>query len=353
MSRIMTGGACALSSLLYVLLCAAPALADTPAIDEILAIGHRADAHGPAGAMEDHMHKSGDLMIGLSGMHEDYSGATYRDSRRISDGDIAAAGFTTRTQSMTMDMAMLHIMWAPSDRVTLMIVPSWTRMAMTMIGIAHATGTGHHALAVGETSTEVVSGIGDTRLGALVALRRNPKLSAHAGLVLSIPTGSVSRKDEDGNFVHYGMQPGSGTWDLQPSVTLRGAQPGFGWGVQASYLLRTGGENASGFRFGNRFATTGWLSKPLSPRISVSARLAYSNEDTVRGHYNFGHSHASPPDRQANYGGQRLEAGIGANFIVADGYRLGGEATVPLYQQVNGIQPTKRFGVNLNVSRMF
>jgi hypothetical protein len=153
--------------------------------------------------------------------------------------------------------------------------------------------------------------------------------------------------------VHYGMQPGSGTWDLQPSVTLRGAQPGFGWGVQASYLLRTGGENASGFRFGNRFATTGWLSKPLSPLISVSARLAYSNEGTVRGHYNFGHSHASPPDRQANYGGHRLDGGIGANFIVADGHRLGGEATVPIYQQVNGIQPTKRFGVNLNVSRMF
>ena len=168
------------------------------------------------------MHKNGDLMIGLSWMHEDYRGTNRSGNDSISDAAIAAAGFTARTQSMTMDMAMLHVMWAPNDRITLMAMPSWMRMEMTMLGIAPNT-SGHHALAVGETMAHATSGIGDTRLGALVALRRNPKLSAHAGLVVSAPTGSVSRKDEDGNFVHYGMQPGSGTWDLQPSLTLRGA----------------------------------------------------------------------------------------------------------------------------------
>ncbi len=349
MTRMITGGAFALP----LLLCAAPALADENSTDDIIALGHRADAHGPSGTMEDHVHKRGDLMIGVSWMHEDYRGTNQRGSDTISDADIAAAGFTSRTQSMTMDMAMLHVMWAPSDRLTLMLVPSWTRMAMTMVGIAPSTGTGHHALAVGESSTEAASGIGDTRLGALVALSRNPKLSAHAGLVLSLPTGSVSRKDEDGNFVHYGMQPGSGSWDLQSSLTLRGAQPGFGWGMQASYLARTGSHNASGFKFGDRFAVTGWLSKPLSSRASLSARLAYSDEGIVTGHYNSGHNHAAPPNRQANYGGHRLEAGIGANFVVGGNFRLGAEATVPLWQRVNGIQAPKRFGVNLNVSRMF
>lgn len=349
MTRMITGGALALS----LLLCAAPALADSPAAEDIIALGHRADAHGPSGTMEDHIHKSGDLMIGLSWMHDDYRGTNQRGSDPLSDADIAAAGFTSRTQSMTMDLAMLHIMWAPSNRVTLMLVPSWMRMEMTMVGISSAPASGHHALALGETMTHSTAGIGDTHIGALVALSRNPKLSAHAGLVFSAPTGSVSRKDEDGNFVHYGMQPGSGTWDLQPSLTLRGAQPGFGWGVQASYLLRTASENASGFKFGNRFATTAWLSKPLSPRASLSARLAYSDEGIVKGHYNSGHNHAAPPDRQANYGGKLLEAGFGGNFVVADKIRLGAEVTLPLHQNVNGIQAPKRFGANLNVSRMF
>ena len=349
MTRMMIGSAFAL----LMPLCAAPALADDTASADIVALGHRADAHGPSGTMEDHVHKSGDLMIGLSWMHEDYSGTNRRGSESISDAAIAAAGFTSRTKAMTMDMAMVHIMWAPSNRVTLMVVPSWMRMEMTMVGISSAAATGHHALALGETMVHSTAGIGDTRLGALVTLSRGPKLSAHAGLVLSIPTGSVTRKDDDGNFVHYGMQPGSGTWDLQPSLTLRGAQPDFGWGVQASYLVRTGTYNTSGFKFGDRFAATAWLSKPLSPRASLSARLAYSDEGIVKGHYNAGHNHAAPPDRQANYGGQRLEAGIGANFVVGGNFRLGAEATLPLYQKVNGIQAPKRFGANLNISRMF
>ena len=62
-------------------LCAAPALADDTASADIVALGHRADAHGPSGTMEDHVHKSGDLMIGLSWMHEDYSGTNRRGTQ--------------------------------------------------------------------------------------------------------------------------------------------------------------------------------------------------------------------------------------------------------------------------------
>ena len=343
---------------LALLLCAPPVLAQEAATailsaSEIVATGRRADAHGPAGTMADHMHKGGDLMIGLSWMHEDHGGANRRGSDEIADADIAAAGFTARTRSMQMDMAMLHIMYAPSDRLTLMLAPSWMRMRMTMLGIAPSVGHGGHSLAVGETMSHTVSGIGDTQVGALLALSHRPALSAHAGLVLSVPTGSVTRKDDHGSFVHYGMQPGSGTWDLQPSITLRGAAPQFGWGLQASYLARTGTANRSGFRFGDKFAATGWLSKPLGHRVSLSARLAYSKEGAIEGHYSSGHNHASPPDRQANYGGERLEAGLGINAIAGDKFRLSAEATLPVWQQLNGIQPHKRFGVSAGISRMF
>jgi len=250
-------------------------------------------------------------------------------------------------------MAMLHIMWAPNDRVTLMVVPSWMRMRMTMLGIADGAAHGMHMLGVGETMTHSVSGISDTQFGALVSLSHDPKLSAHAGLMVSAPTGSVSRRNPDGSFVHYGMQPGSGTWDLQPSLTLRGAARHFGWGVQASYLARTGSENSSGFKFGDKFAATGWLSKPVGQRISLSGRLAYTTEGAVKGHYNSGHNHASPPDRQANYGGKRLEAGLGANVLIGENLRFSAEATLPLWQSVNGIQPPKRFGINSGISMMF
>jgi hypothetical protein len=356
MTKTMMRGALALPLLL-----AAPvALADEAASDttaEIVALGLRADAHGPAGTMGEHVHKSGDVMVGLMWMHESYGGANRTGTTALSDEAVAAAGYTAKADAMTMDMAMLHIMVAPSDRVTLMVVPSWMRMGMTMKGLPgdHEGGGhgGHHALMPGETAHHSTSGIGDTQIGAVLALSRRPALSVLASVMVSAPTGKVTRKNADGTYVHYMMQGGSGTWDLNPSLTLRGQAEGFSWGVQAGYLFRAEKANAAGFRFGDRFATTAWLAKPLSPRLSLSARAQYSDEGPIKGHYNGSHSHAAPPDRQRNYGGRRLELGLGGNLVIGDRLRLGAEASVPVYQHVNGIQPPKRFGANLSASVMF
>ena len=355
MTRKLSGGALALP----MLLCAMPAMAEDQALPasaetEITARGYRADEHGPAGTMGDHVHKRGNLMIGLSWMHESYGGANRSGTAAIDDAAIAAAGYGVKADGMTMDMAMLHIMWAPNDRVTFMLVPSWMRMGMTMKGLpGTAMSHGGMTLMPGQTMAHSAAGIGDTQFGALVSLSSRPALSVHAGLMVSAPTGDVGRKNESGNFVHYMMQGGSGTWDLNPSLTLRGAQPGWGWGLQAGYLFRAEKANSSGFRFGDRFTATAWLSKPVASNFSLSARAQWTTEEQVRGHYNAAHSHMSPPDRQANYGGQRLELGLGGNLVLGHGYRIGAEAVLPVYQRLNGIQLPKRFGANVTVSTLF
>lgn len=354
-------GAIALAAALAV----APATANAQSSEEsIVAVGQRADEHGPAGTMGEHVHKGGEFMVGLILLHDDYGGANRSGTKAVSDHHIASAGYTVRTKSMTMDMAMLHLMWAPNDRVTLMAMPMWMRMDMTMLGIGaddHAAGMGtmpmsdtaHHSLMPGQTMSHSVSGFGDTEVGALLSLSRKPSLSAHAGLSVSIPTGSVSRKNASGNFVHYMMQPGSGTWDLIPSFTVSGGGEAVRWGAQARYKFRTEDRNKSGFRFGDRFDASAWLARPLSPTAALTARLAYSDEGRIEGHYNGPHGHASPPDRQENYGGQVVQAGLGGNVVIGGNLRIGAEATVPLYQDLNGIQSPRRFGVNLNLSRMF
>ncbi|MCK9541670.1 MAG: transporter [Novosphingobium sp.] len=356
MKITVSGGALALP----LLLCAVSAPAHASEADsEILTIGQRPDGHGPAGTMGDHVHKSGDLMLGMIWTREEYGGGSRRGTSAISPEDVAAAGYTVRDKSMTMDMAMLHIMWAPSDRVTLMVMPMWMRMSMTMEGLPGGMGGGHeghgdsHSMMPGETMSHSVEGMGDTQFGALVALSRNPRLSAHAGLMVSAPTGKVDRKSADGKFVHYMMQGGSGTWDIIPSFTIRGASTRIGWGAQASYVFRTQNANESGFRFGDRFNATAWLSAPVTPRLSLSARMNYTDEGRIGGHYNGPHNHAAPPDRQENYGGQRLEAGAGANLVVGRHLRLGAEALLPVYQKLNGIQLRKRFGANVNASTTF
>jgi len=336
-------------------LAAQPLLADQSTEAEIVAAGFRPDAHGPAGTMADHVHKRGDLMIGLMWMHEDYGGANRSGTDPIGDTAIAAAGYASKADAMTMDMAMLHVMYAPSDRVTLMLVPSWMRMGMTMKGLPATMGgmSSGHMLMAGRTMDHAVQGLGDTQLGALVALSRRPELSAHTGLMVSAPTGNATRKSAGGGYVHYMMQGGSGTWDLNPSFTLHGTTAAFGWGAQASYLFRMQKENTAGFRFGDRFAATAWLSKPVSAKLSLSTRLAWSSEQTIAGHYNGPHSHASPPDRQANYGGDRVEGSLGFNAILGQRLRIGGEVSAPLYQRVNGIQLPKRWGANISTAVMF
>ncbi len=338
---------------LPLMLCAFPANAHENEAQQVA----RPDGHAPAGVMADHVHKAGDFMIGLSWMHETSGGANYTGSQKASDAQVASAGYTVRAEAMTMDMAMLHLMYAPSDRVTLMAMPSWMRMEMTMLGIAMpAMGgdhAGHHMLMPGQTMTHAVSGVGDTKLGALVALSRNPRLSAHAGLMVSAPTGSVSKKNDNGTFVHYGMQPGSGTWDFEPSLTVQGKGATFGWGLQGSLVHRLEDRNESGYRLGDRLAATGWVSARVHPRVSLSVRMAYSDEGEIEGHYNAAHNHASPPDRQENYGGERIEAGLGANVTLGQGLRLGAEAVLPLWQDVNGFQLHKDLGLNFAVSHAF
>jgi hypothetical protein len=359
MTRTILGSALALPLISI----ATPALAQEPTSDEeIVALGHRPDAHGPAGVMGDHIHNSGELMIGLEWMHMRHAGATQSGSDPISDADIVAAGYSARTQGMTMDMAMLHIMYAPDDTLTFTLMPSWNRMEMTMLGIdpmaTGGGGGGHgghggHAMAFGETMTHAVSGIGDTRAGVAVALSRDSSFGAHAGLELSIPTGKSGVKNDDGTFVHYGMQPGSGTWDLEPSLTLRGMGENISWGLQAKYLVRLEDANKGGFAFGDRLTANGWLSTPLGRSVSLSARLGFTSEGPVEGHYNGPHNHSAPPDRQPNYGGEIVEAGIGANVVVGEGLRLGGEVTLPLYQDFNGIQLPRDWGLNISLSKMF
>jgi hypothetical protein len=158
-----------------------------------------------------------------------------------------------------------------------------------------------------------------------------------------MPTGSSSRKNPDGTFVHYGMQPGGGTWDVEPSLTVSGKHGRTGWGAQAAYRWRVSETNGSGFRFGDKTRVSGWLSYLLQPTLGATARLEYFHEGAIGGHYNGPHSHSAPADRQENYGGKTLAGAVGFNWQppIRGSFRpeLGIEASLPLYQKLNGIQP--------------
>ena len=153
------------------------------------------------------------------------------------------------------------------------------------------------------------------------------------------------------------MQSGSGTWDIEPSVTARGQAGAMGWGVQASYRWRTESANASGFAFGDRAAASAWASWLASPDLSLTGRLSYEHEGRILGHYNGAHRHATPSDRQANYGGDKVFASAGLNYALPFGgakpVQLGVEAGLPLYQDLNGIQLPESWRIAVSLSKAF
>lgn len=360
---------------LITLACASPALADDNiAFDTAPSEGVAAPIvveptlmHPSAALMNDHMHDGGEFMVGLRWMRENYGGANQSGTDRLTDAEVLAAGYSVRASDMTMDMVMLDLMYAPSDDITLMVMPMWMRHRMTMLGIDPMAGMDHgmddmgghggHSMGFGDTMTHSAEGISDTLVSASYRLARTGGFNAHATLGVWVPTGSVSKRNADGSFVHYGMQPGSGTWDIEPSATVSGQEGAIGWGAQASYRWRTEDENKSGFAFGDVARATGWASYALSPSVGAVARLGWEHEGAIEGHYNAAHGHSSPADIQGNYGGDTVRLGLGANALLPFGTasrpQLSAEVAFPLYQDLNGIQLPEDWRLALSLSQAF
>jgi hypothetical protein len=320
-------------------------------------------------------------MIGLRYTRQSFAGTPKSGRDEITDAEILAAGFDRRASAMVMDMVMLDIMYAPNDTVTLMVMPHWMRHEMTMVGIDPMAGMdhggmghgdmampsmdmaamddhhGHHALSFGQTMTHSTQGFGDTLVSASARLANTPAFRAHATLGLWLPTGKVDRRNDDGTFVHYGMQSGSGTFDLEPVLTVSGTSGAIGYGAQASYRWRTEDENASGFSFGDKAMVSAWTSLRASNAMSVTGRVAYESEGPIEGHYNGAHNHSAPSDLQGNYGGDVVLAALGANVVLPTGGamrpQIGIEAGVPVYQDLNGIQLPEDWRLNVSISQTF
>ncbi len=313
----------------------------------------RPDGHAPAGVMGDHVHHAGEWMLGYHYMWQHSEGLQRGDSN-IGTNDVfrspnpAGGYYTVAPLEMDMHMSMLELMYAPADWLTFMVMTGYTEMSMDMYGTPHHGGS--HDMMAGEMMHREyfghsTSGWGDTSLTAMATLFNANHQTAHIDLGLSFPTGSVDEKGHAGAYTHYGMQLGSGTYDLLPGVTYLGQSDRLSWGAQYSAVIRLEDENDSGFRFGDIHQVTAWTAYRICDWASVSGRIAYRTEGQVHGHYDGAHNHSSPPDLQSNYGGDSLDLGVGLNLWAPSGllkgHRLAVEAMWPVYQNLNGIQLEK------------
>lgn len=315
---------------------------------------NRPDDHAPIGVMGDHYHEAGELMLSYRFMTMSMQGN--RDGTDdISPGTIVTtvpnrlAGQPMQPPTlrvipteMTTTMHMVGAMYAPADRLTLMVMTSYVTREMDHVTFQGPAGTTRLG-----TFTTRASGIGDSSLTALVELAENPRSRWHAILGLSLPTGSTDESDtvlaptgmRPELRLPYPMQLGSGTRDAITGLTYTVFGERWSAGGQWRSVLRIG-ENDEEYTYGDEHRLTGWVSYPATPALSLSARLQYFRRGDVDGGDPLIRApvQTADPERQ---GARRLELGVGLNWAgrgAAEGHRVGIEAGVPVYQDLNGPQ---------------
>lgn len=304
----------------------------------------RPDGHAPISVMGDHMHGKGEWMFGYRYMY-----MNMEDLKRGSDDatfDSALADYMVTPTKMPMNMHMLGAMYAPSDKITLMVMFNYLSMEMD------------HITRAGGAFTTETSGFGDVQVSALYQFLNRNGQTLHGQLGFSIPTGSVTESDvtpaSAPNEVElpYPMQIGSGTFDTRLALTYLGQKQALSWGSQLSGIFRFG-ENERDYRYGNRYSLNNWVGVKASDWLSFSVRIEGAVVEKIEG---------TDPDLNPlmvitadtdNSGGNFINSGIGFNTYVPDGalknLRFGFEFGFPLYQDLNGVQlknkETLSFGV--------
>ncbi len=261
----------------------------------------------PAGLLFGHtLDKSGDFMVGYRYLRNWQAGGFLNGDKNITTKQATDNGCTTPLgcnmlpTSMTMSMHMLDLMYAPTDWLTLMLMPQWMDMDMDMRWTSERInpmdeGHGHGTIEMGphDTHNTETGGVGDTGMYAMVKLFNRPSHHLHGTLGVTAPTGDtaitykihedLNSTDMDGGLTHYGMQLGSGTWDFKPSLTYTGKAEDWSWGAQAGGTIRLESHNASGYALGDIFEGSVWGGYDITHWLTGTVRVAYSWQDSIKG----------------------------------------------------------------------
>jgi hypothetical protein len=313
--------------------------------------GH--SAHTGAAAHIHHSHGKGDWMfeyrfmrMSMDGLLNGTDTVNTRDISGVLPGTPPlpdpSKDYRMAPTDMTMDMHMLMVMYGVTQRTSVMAMASYLDNEMDMV---------MHMPMMDMFGTMETDGFGDALLGIMTKL--NPDWTA--SLSVSLPFGDIDQRvDMEMTGINpvtdmtvtvnntnvkagYPMQLGSGTFDLIPGITYADSTDKFGWGFQASYLLRLG-ENDNDYSLGDIAEVFGWAKYVISPRLLVSGKLGYRDWDRIDGQDPELNPSVAPTTDPNATGGKRLDVSLGLNGFFGNGHSVGVEVAVPTYQDLNGPQ---------------
>lgn len=300
---------------------------------------HSSNMEAPISVMGSHLHEKGSWMVSYRYMDMAMKGLL-QGADEISNTQTHMEGYMATPLNMDMGMHMIGLMYAPSNKFTLMAMFGYLKNNMNLQMLNMMSGM------VVPFSTES-SGFRDIQIAGLYSLVNKDKTKVHASLGFSIPTGRIDEKhvtpmsNENAVILPYAMQIGSGTFDTKLGLTYVGTGMSISWGSQLNGIIRFG-ENSNDYRMGNNLSLNNWLSVKAFDWLSLSGRL----EGGVVGDITGANPDLSPmmvtTANTDNYGGTYVNSGLGFNTYVLNGalkdLQFGFEVELPLSQNVNGIQ---------------
>lgn len=302
----------------------------------------RPDDHAPIGVMRDHVHKQNEYMFSYRYQLMNMKGV------RSGEDDVSLnevlSQYMMSPRKMEMKMHMVGAMYGMTDHLTLAAMGSFIEKNMHMVNRHY------------QNSNREISGFGDLKLQSMYQFFKNEQSRAQLNFGLSIPSGSIKEKMDNGTRAAYPMQLGSGSYDLLPGISYSGFTDSYSYGGQINAVLRLNNNN-NDYQLGDSYNVTLWTAKKLNEALSVSSRLDYTVTQKITGKDVALNTMMSPPNNTSSSGSRKLNFLLGANFIVPNGalkgHRLAIEGGVPLYQHVNGIQLKTDYVVTVGWQKSF
>jgi hypothetical protein len=296
----------------------------------------------PIGVMGGHLHHQGEWMVSYRfmdmSMEDNYEGSqklSIAEARAMRPG---GGAYMMVPVEMSMSMQMLGVMYAPNDLNTFMLMFNHLdqKMEVDMMGNRFETKS---------------RGPGDTSLTWLKALPSQKFFSWHFGVGLHLPTGSIGEKDDTpttgGNLTQlpYPMQLGSGTWDVEPSLTFLSdlESEKFSWGAQLKGKIRSG-NNRQGYTLGDTFGAQLWTTWKWTGGLSSSLRIEKQHWGNIDGtDRDLASSLMMMPTADTSRRrGERLDMGLGLSLArpkgILSGHRFAIEWKGALHQDLEGPQ---------------